>query len=125
MNRKPEENLACCRCASRFHDGPCAEQSASSPAQQMPDKESICRAVVDICDRIPGSTAWNAAEFAYDEIAGRLSGSEAVREALEIALPYADDAFEYRHGGTTYFDGPQYRDACIKAIEAAGLKVKP
>lgn len=71
---KRPRNDACCGCVRSDHAGPCAEQSASKPAQQMPDKESICRAVVDICDRIPGSTAWNAAEFAYDEMVARLGG---------------------------------------------------
>lgn len=60
----------------------------------------------------------NAANFAW-------TYWRASREALEIVLPDADDAFEYRHGGTTYFDGAGYREACTKAIEAAGLKVSP
>lgn len=48
---------------------------------------------------------------------------QASRAAIVIELPAADGEFEYPHGGTTYFDGAEYRDACVKAIEAAGLKL--
>ena len=48
---------------------------------------------------------------------------KASRAALVIELPYADQEFEYRHGGTTYFDGPEYRDAVFKAVESHGIKV--
>jgi len=34
----------------------------------IPDKDPICKAVVALCDSIPGSTTWNAAEFAYDAV---------------------------------------------------------
>jgi hypothetical protein len=48
---------------------------------------------------------------------------QASRKSLVIELPYADQEFEYRHGGTTYFDGPEYRDAVFKAVESHGIKV--
>lgn len=64
-------------------------------------------------------------EYLYNELQSSWESWIASRESVELALPDADDAFEYHHGGTTYFDGAEYRDACVKAIEAAGLKVKP
>jgi hypothetical protein len=44
--------------------------------------------------------------------------------SVEIELPAADSEFEYPHAGTTYFDGPEYRCAAIKAIEELGVKCK-
>lgn len=70
----PTKNDACCGCVPSDHSGPCSVQSASRPAQQMPSKESICEAAVGLCNSIPGSTTWNAAEFAYDEMVARLAG---------------------------------------------------
>ena len=54
---------------------------------------------------------------------GAWDGWQASRESLVIELPYADQEFEYRHGGTTYFDGPEYRAAVFKAVESHGIKV--
>jgi hypothetical protein len=42
-----------------------------------------------------------------------------------IDLPDADQEFEYRHGGTTYFDGAEYRAAVVASIEADDGKIKP
>ena len=43
----------------------------------MPDRDAVIRKAVGMCNRIPGSTTWNAAEFAYDELADRLNAAPA------------------------------------------------
>ncbi|GGE36511.1 hypothetical protein GCM10007276_12500 [Agaricicola taiwanensis] len=56
--------------------------SASKPAgdvEALPDREEIIFKAVGLCNRIPGATHWNAAEFAYDAIAAALA-SQAVSE---------------------------------------------
>ena len=41
----------------------------------LPEREAVIMKAVGMCNRIPGSTNWNAAEFAYDEFVARLNSS--------------------------------------------------
>lgn len=41
----------------------------------MPERDAVIRKAVGMCNRIPGSTTWNAAEFAYDELAARITAA--------------------------------------------------
>lgn len=41
----------------------------------IPERDAVIRKAVGMCNRIPGSTTWNAAEFAYDELAARLNAA--------------------------------------------------
>lgn len=41
----------------------------------LPERDAIISNAVGMCNRIPGSTTWNAAEYAYDEIVARLNSS--------------------------------------------------
>lgn len=34
----------------------------------IPERDAVIRKAVGMCNRIPGSTTWNAAEYAYDEL---------------------------------------------------------
>lgn len=63
----------------------------------MPERDAVIRKVVGMCNRIPGSTTWNAAEYAYDELASRLNAAPAApaADAGLVAVEWEKDAEEW------------------------------
>ena len=62
-----------CPCCVPLYAAPVSEAKAQGVV--MPERDAVIRKAVGMCNRIPGSTTWNAAEFAYDELADRINAT--------------------------------------------------
>lgn len=88
-------------------------------------REKAIREVVGLCNRIPGATTWNAAEFMYDKLTAAL----AVEQKREAAIrPVTDDQVNaYRQAFQTYLEnskktfGPKVAHEATRAGIAAAL----
>ena len=64
---------------AELYSAPVSEAEAQGVV--MPERDAVIRKAVGMCNRIPGSTTWNAAEYAYDELAARLNAAPAAPAA--------------------------------------------
>ena len=86
----------------------------------MPDRDAVIRKAVGMCNRIPGSTTWNAAEFAYDELADRLNAAPVQQVSVpddEAVMAKARELFGWAYGLGGFSDA--VRDLVAFAAPAA------
>lgn len=83
----------------------------------MPEREAVIMKAVGMCNRIPGSTNWNAAEFAYDEFVARLNPSRGVQEGFGITQEQID-----RHTTTAWECPPQSLVVLVSSLKRLAEK---
>ncbi|MFY2608278.1 hypothetical protein [Achromobacter ruhlandii] len=78
------------------------------------DRNATISQVVGLCNRIPGSTTWNAAQFMYDEMHRRAS------LASDPLAGKTRESVDYVRGGTLNFDA--HPDGAPVADERTALQ---
>lgn len=70
--------------------------NAAVKTQPLPDRDAVIRKAVGLCNRIPGSTTWNAAEYAYDEFIEQLAALKQSSACVDERASF-DEWFCKRH----------------------------
>jgi hypothetical protein len=69
-------SLLCDDCDGKGHLRPTPHVDEAMVERALPDRDEVIREVVGLCNRIPGSTTWNAAEFMYDALEAAIGGAK-------------------------------------------------
>lgn len=75
----------------------------------LPERDDVIRKAVGMCNRIPGSTTWNAAEYAYDEFVARLNSSPVSAGDDALTCDYCGAETEDPWHGSGMLDGAESR----------------